>query len=244
VVFLVQGLDAGVNPRRIERSLAAVHAGGAEPAVVLTKADLHPDPDAALAEARAAAASAPVRSANGKTGLGVAEIAALLAGGRTGVFVGPSGAGKSTLVNAILGGEVQAVGSVRESDRRGRHTTTSRRLFPLPGGGAVIDGPGIRELRLWEAEGVAAVFDDVAALAAGCRFSDCRHENEPGCAVAAAVEAGALDPERLASFHKLAAEAAALEARQGGAAARAEKARWRAVSKEIRRFQKWRGDRE
>jgi ribosome biogenesis GTPase len=156
------------------------------------------------------------------------------------VFVGPSGAGKSTLVNALLGAEVQAVEEVRERDARGRHATSGRRLFALESGGAVIDGPGIRELKLWDASGLDGVFDDVAALAAGCRFRDCRHVDEPGCAVREAVEEGRLDPERLESYLKLDAEARSAEARRGGAA-RAEKARWRAVSKEIRRFVRDRG---
>jgi ribosome biogenesis GTPase len=166
----------------------------------------------------------------------VDAIRALLAPGLTGVFVGPSGAGKSTLVNALLGADVQATEEVRERDARGRHATSGRRLFALAGGGAVIDGPGIREVKLWDASGIGEVFDDVAALAAACRFRDCRHEGEPGCAVREAVEAGRLDPERLDSYLKLGAEARAARARRGGAEARAEKQRWRAVSKEIRRL--------
>lgn len=241
VVFLVNPLDAGVNPRRLERTLAAVYAGGAAPAVLLTKPDLAGDVAADLAGAMAAAPGVPVLVASGRTGEGIAEIHALLASGQTGVFLGPSGGGKSTLVNALLGAEVQATAEVREGDRRGRHTTTGRRLFQLDGGGSVIDGPGIRELRLWDGGGVGEAFQDIAELAAGCRFADCAHAGEPGCAVEAAAADGRLDPERLASFHKLGGEARAQEARQGGAAARDEKQRWRAVSKERRRFQKDRG---
>jgi ribosome biogenesis GTPase len=238
LVLIVNGLDAGVNPRRIERTLAAVYASGAEPAVLLTKLDLEDDPDAALEEARAAAQTARVLAVSATTGAGVDDVRALLAPGLTGVFVGPSGAGKSTLVNALLGADVQATAEVRGWDARGRHKTTGRRLFPLPGGGAVIDGPGIRELKLWDPEGIEGAFEDVARLAAGCRFRDCAHEDEPGCAVLAAVEEGRLDPDRLDSLQKLQAEARAAEARRGGAEARAEKQRWRAVSKEIRRFYK------
>jgi len=241
VVLVVNGLDAGVNPRRLERTLAAIHAGGASPAIVLTKPDLAEDAAGALGEAAASAPGVPVLLASGRTGEGLDALRALLAPGRTGVFTGPSGAGKSTLVNALLGEAVQATGEVREADRRGRHVTAGRRLFSLAGGGAVIDGPGIRELRLWDGAGVAEAFQDVAELAASCRFSDCAHEGEPGCAVLEAVEAGRLDPDRLESLHKLTREIRAQERKQGGAAARAEKQRWRSIHKELRRFQKDRG---
>jgi ribosome biogenesis GTPase / thiamine phosphate phosphatase len=236
VAFLVAGLDAGVNPRRLERTLAAVHAGGIEPVVALTKADLCPDPVAAAAEATAVAGAAPVVIVSGLTGDGVEALRSLLAPGRTGVFVGASGAGKSTLANALLGAAVQETGEVRAGDRRGRHVTTGRRLLVVPSGGAVVDGPGIRELRLWDGAGIDEVFDDVAALAAGCRYRDCRHAGEPGCAVAAAVLAGHLAPERVESLHKLAREAAAQEARQDGAAAAAQKRRDKALSRTIRRL--------
>jgi ribosome biogenesis GTPase / thiamine phosphate phosphatase len=241
LVLVVQGLDEGAHPRRLERTLAAVHASGAEPAIVLTKPDLVDDPRAALAEAEAVAGGAPVLAASGVTGAGVGDVARLLAAGRTGVFVGPSGAGKSTLVNALLGRAAQETAPVRAHDARGRHTTTNRRLFVLPEGGAVIDGPGIRELRLWDADGLEAAFDDVAALAAGCRFRDCRHAGEPGCAVAAAVEAGALDPGRIENRRKLEREAALQEARRDGAAARAERQRWKGIRKELRRVYRDRG---
>ncbi|HEX9050602.1 MAG TPA: ribosome small subunit-dependent GTPase A [Anaeromyxobacter sp.] len=244
LVFVVHGLDAGVKARRLERELAAVHASGARPVVVLAKADLADD-EAEVAEfaeeAAEAAGGAIVLAASGKTGAGVDALRALLAPGRTGVFVGPSGAGKSTLVNALLGAVVQAVEEVRERDARGRHATTGRRLFALAGGGAVIDGPGIRELKLWDASGLAEVFDDVGTLAAACRFRDCRHEDEPGCAVRVAVEDGRLDPERLGSYRKLGAEARSAEARRAGAA-RAEKARWRGVARERRRLNRGRGE--
>jgi ribosome biogenesis GTPase / thiamine phosphate phosphatase len=243
LVFVVQGLDEGAHPRRLERTLAAVHASGAAPAVILTKPDLVGDPGAALAEAAAVAAGAPVLAASGLTGEGVDAIARLLAPGLTGVLVGPSGAGKSTLVNALLGASVQETAPVRAHDARGRHTTTGRSLFPLPTGGAVIDGPGIRELRLWEADGLEAAFDDVAALAGGCRFRDCSHAGEPGCAVAAAVEGGVLDPARLENLHKLEREAAFQELRRDGATARAERQRWKPIRKELRRMYRDRGRR-
>lgn len=243
LVLVVQGLDEGPNPRRLERTLAAVLAGGGEPTLILTKPDLAADLAAARAEAAAAVPGAQVLVASGLTGEGVTEIARLLAPGRTGVFVGPSGAGKSTLVNALLGAEVQRTAEVRARDARGRHATAGRRLFALPGGGAVIDGPGIRELRLWDRSGLEPAFADVAALAAACRFRDCRHEGEPGCAVAAAVEAGDLDGVRVESLRKLEREADLQAARREGSAAQAERQRWKAIRREQRRFQRDRGRR-
>lgn len=240
-VLLVQPLDAGPNPRRLERTLAAVRASGAEPAVLLAKADLADDPDAARAEAEAVSGDAPVLLVSAFRPGGLEPVRALVPAGATAALIGPSGAGKSTLLNALAGADLQATAEVA-ADRRGRHTTTGRRLVPLPGGGVLVDGPGIRELKLWDDAGLEATFDEVAAAAARCRFSDCRHQGEPGCAVAEAVAAGTIDPARVESLHKLRREATALAARQrGSAAAQEEKARWRAISREIRRFQKQRG---
>jgi ribosome biogenesis GTPase len=202
VVFVVSSLNREWSARRLERYLAVAWAGGARPVVVLNKADLDADPAAAERRAAAVAGGAPV-------------------------FVGSSGVGKSTLVNALLGRAAQATAAVRAGDDRGRHTTVGRHLLVVPaGGGVVIDTPGLRELQPWDAEaGLARAFDDVAGLAGACRFRDCRHRGEPGCAVAAAVAAGELAPERLANHFKLAAEAAWLAARAGdGAAERARKA--------------------
>jgi ribosome biogenesis GTPase len=241
VALVVQGLDAGVAPRRLERTLAAVHATGALPAVVLTKPDLVTAPEQLRDEAAAIAPGVPVLLASGRTGQGVDELRALVPPGTTGVLLGPSGAGKSTLLNALLGREAQAVGDVREGDRRGRHTTTGRALLEVPGGGLLIDGPGIRELKLWDGEGLDAVFEELAALAGACRFRDCRHEGEPGCAVAAAVEDGRLDPARLSSFHKLEREVEAYQARRERSAAAVEKERWRAVSRLQRQHKRLRG---
>jgi len=146
-------------------------------------------------------------------------------------------------VNALLGAEVQATGEVRERDGRGRHVTTSRRLFPLPGGGSVVDGPGIRELKLWDAGGIARTFEEVAAVAARCRFTDCRHEDEPGCAVREALARGELDEERLEGFRKLEQETTVQAARRGQAEPRAEKKRWeKDVARERRRLNKDRGE--
>jgi ribosome biogenesis GTPase len=236
VVFVVQGLDQGSNPRRLERTLAAVHAGGAEPVIVLTKPDRAEDLAAALAEARAAAPAVEVEVASGLTGEGVDALAARLRPDRTGVLVGPSGAGKSTLTNALLGREAQRTAPVRATDDRGVHTTSGRELFPLPGGGALVDGPGIRELRLWDASGLDAAFEDLVAIAARCRFRDCSHGAEPGCAVREAIADGRIDAARVESHRKLALELARQAERREGGAARAERARWKAVSKEIRRL--------
>jgi len=246
VVFLADALDgAGDLERRIERSVAAVLAGGAEPVVLLTKCDLTDDLEPFLEAARAAAPGADVVPVSARSGLGLGEIRAHLASGRTGAFMGPSGGGKSTLVNSLLGAEVQATGEVREHDRRGRHVTTSRRLFPLPGGGSVVDGPGIRELKLWDAGGLHGAFEDLSELAARCRFADCRHEGEPGCAVAEALQRGDVDEARLESFRKLQREAEAHEARKGGPAAREQrKRREKEASRAMRRFQRDRGDRD
>jgi ribosome biogenesis GTPase len=239
LVFVAQGVDGGVKPRRIERTVAAVRASGAEPVVLVTKLDLldlPEDREAVREEARAAAGTAPVAAISAATGEGVGAVRALLAPGRTAVFVGPSGAGKSTLVNALLGAEVQETEEVRPRDARGRHRTTARRLFLVPGGGAVIDGPGVRELKLWDPEGIEAAYEDVVALAARCRFRDCRHEGEPGCAVREAVEEGALDAARVAGLRKLEIEARAAAGRQGGHAAQETRRRAKALSRAIRRF--------
>src|SRR5690606_36729750 len=196
-------------------NLTLAWESGARPVVVLTKIDRCPDRAAIEAAVREAAGETPVHLVSNLTGEGIDELSAHLVPGETVVLVGVSGVGKSSLVNRWLGEEVQAVGEVRETDQKGRHTTTHRQLFVLPSGALVIDTPGVRELALWEGEkGIEAAFPDVIELGQGCRFSDCRHESEPGCAVRAAVEAGELDAERLAAWRKLAAELEAIERRQ------------------------------
>lgn len=240
VAFVVQGLDEGPNPRRLERTLAAVHAGGAEPVIVLTKPDRAEDLAAALAEARAAAPGVEVEVASGLTGEGVAALAAHLLPDRTGVMVGPSGAGKSTLANALLGRDAQRTAPVRACDDRGVHTTSGRELFPLPGGGALVDGPGIRELRLWDASGLDATFEDLAAIATRCRFRDCSHGAEPGCAVREAIADGRIEAARVESHRRLALELERQAERREGGAAVAERERWKTVSKERRRLSRGR----
>ncbi len=206
-VFVVCGLDQDFNPRRIERYLLLVKGSGAQAVVVLTKADHAGDvPGAVATIAGLASAEVPVRAVNAREPDSVAALRPWLQPGNTVVMVGSSGAGKSTLTNSLAGRELMKTGEVRGTDSRGRHTTTHRALIPLPGGACLIDTPGMRELKPTGEEDVADNFSDVEALALQCRFRDCRHLKEPGCAVLAAVEVGHLDPQRLANYRKLTIE--------------------------------------
>jgi len=216
-VFVVSGLDADFNPRRIERYLVLVQGSGAQAVVVLTKADKAQDeaPGAgmstvadAMAALRDSAGDTPVVALNAKDRDSVAALDTWLQAGRTVVLVGSSGAGKSTLTNTLLGVERMKTGEVRESDDRGRHTTTHRALIALPSGACLIDTPGMRELKPTGEEAIADSFADIEDLAAQCKFRDCRHETEPGCAVRAALEAGTLTRERLGNYRKLGGEVA------------------------------------
>jgi ribosome biogenesis GTPase len=206
-VFVVCGLDADFNPRRIERYLLLVGGSGVQPVVVLTKQDKDgADVEAALHELRAL--DAPVLHVNAKDRTSVAALEPWLGAGQSIVLVGSSGAGKSTLTNTLLGVEKMKTGTVRAGDDRGRHTTTHRALIALPSGTCLIDTPGMRELKPTGEEDVAESFADIEALAAECRFNDCRHLKEPGCAVRAAVERGEIDAQRVANYLKLGAEVA------------------------------------
>lgn len=200
VVFVVAALDPEVNLRRLERTLAVAWESGAVPAVVLTKPDRSPDPEAAVAAVQRVALGVDVAVVNGLTGDGVEPLRGCLAGDRTAVLVGASGAGKSTLANLLLGDPDRlAIGEVRDVDRKGRHTTVTRELVGLPGGGVLIDTPGLRGLDVWDvSDGVSAAFAEVDELAAGCRFRDCRHAAEPGCAVV-----GQVDADRLRNWRHL-----------------------------------------
>ncbi|MBN1426110.1 ribosome small subunit-dependent GTPase A [Candidatus Fermentibacteria bacterium] len=206
--FIVTGLDHEFNPRRIERYAVTAWDSGATPVLVLNKTDVCLDVEAAVHRASDAAPGVAVVPVSARDGSGLDSLAAYLSPGITVVLLGSSGVGKSSLVNRLAGTDMQAVAEVRQDDSRGRHTTTSRDLIVLPDGALLIDTPGLRELQLMaDDEGVDAAFDDVARLADGCRFADCRHDHEPGCAVKRAVEAGEIHPSRLASYHKLQREA-------------------------------------
>ncbi len=232
VAFLTASLNTDFNPRRLERYLAAAWQSGAEPVIVLTKADICRDPAGPLAEVDTIAFGAPVHLVSALTGEGLQALAAYFAPGRTVVLVGSSGVGKSTLVNALAGQEVMSTGAIREADDHGRHTTSHRELFLLPGGGLILDTPGMRELGLWDAEGgVGAAFGDLEALAANCRFSDCGHTNEPGCAVRAARASGELDEGRWRGWLKLQRELAFEQAKENPALRAERRRRWVQIAK-------------
>jgi ribosome biogenesis GTPase len=211
VVFVVSAFGADLNVRRLERYLAAGWESGARPVIVLNKCDLAVEVEPALAEVEAVAFGVPVHAVSALDGLGVSELAPYVGAGTTVALLGSSGVGKSSLLNRLLGRERQQVQSIRD-DGKGRHTTTHRELVLLPGGGLVLDTPGMRELGLWAVgSGVDETFADLAGLAADCRFADCAHETEPGCAVRAAIAEGLLDEERLESYRKLQREIERLE---------------------------------
>lgn len=219
VVLLVMGLDRDFNLNRLERFSVMAWESGAEPVVVLTKADLLADENAvaeACAEVEARLPGLSVVALSALRCSGLAALAPWLRPGRTLALLGSSGAGKSTLANALLGEERLLTGAVRDADGRGRHTTTRRELLTLPGGALLLDNPGVREIQLWAEtdQGLEDAFDDIATLAAGCRFGDCRHQGEPGCAVQAAVRSGKLPAARLESYFKLERELSSLELRQ------------------------------
>src|SRR6056297_2833500 len=215
VVFLVHALGSPPSPRRLERELVLAFDSGAEPVVVLTKTDLVDDPEPGRVALADVALGVPVLLASGVTGAGIAEIGRYAEGNRTLTFLGASGVGKSTLVNALLGSDRMATSAVRVGDQRGRHTTVAAELLPLPGEGWLIDTPGVRAVSLWlSGNGIERAFADVFDLMDHCRFRDCKHDREPGCAVQAAIADGSLDPIRLTSLERLVEEEAALEEEQ------------------------------
>ncbi len=240
--LLVTGLDGDFNPRRIERYLTLAIEAGAEPVVVLSKADLCADLAGAVREATRIARGRRVAAISSLSDEGVAALGGVIAPRRTFVLLGSSGAGKSTLLNRLAGEERLRTGTVRESDSRGRHTTTHRELIVLASGAILIDTPGMRELQLWAGrEALDETFDEIAELATRCRFGDCSHRVEGGCAVRQALEAGELDPARWENYRKLQGEIRRHELLADHTAAAAEKAKWKAIHKAVRVQYKLRG---
>jgi ribosome biogenesis GTPase len=234
IAFIVTSLGPDFEPRRIERYLVTIWESGAVPEVVLTKADRLEDPFAQVAEVEAVALGVRVHVVSGLTGQGCDELRARLQPGITAVLLGSSGVGKSTLVNRFVGSERMAVKETRVDDDEGRHTTVHRELIELPGGGIVIDTPGIRELQLWDSGGIEEAFADVEALAAECRFNDCTHATEPGCAVNAALASGELTAERYGSWVKLQRELRAIAVRSDFRLRREEKRKWMLRARDAR----------
>jgi ribosome biogenesis GTPase len=240
VIFLVTSLNNELKLRRLERYLATAWESGATPVILLTKSDLTDEAEARRAEVESIAFGVPVHVLSSLTGEGLEDLPAYFEGNRTGVFLGSSGVGKSTLINGLAGAELQATAAIRESDDRGRHTTIRRELIVLPDGGVVIDTPGMRELQLWESdEGMDTAFADVAELITQCRFSDCSHEQEPGCAVRMALADGSLDRARWDSYTHLQRELRALEIKLDKRLKSEERKKWRARERQQRRPKKW-----
>ena len=243
VVFIVTSLNEDLNLRRLERYLILARESGAQPAVLLTKSDLARGPEEARAAVEAVAADVPVHVLSSLSGEGLDAVRAYLRPGVTAALLGSSGVGKSTLVNTLAGTELLETQELR-GDGQGRHTTVRRELVQLPGGALVIDTPGMRELQLWVAdEALEETFDDVTSLFEHCRFSDCSHESEPGCAVKAALADGTLAQERWDSYLKLEAELAHLERRLDKRAQAEERKRWRALSRFQREASRTKGRR-
>lgn len=231
--FIVSSLNLELNSRRLERYVALARNGGVTPVILLTKADLCADPETFVSEVATATPGVAVHTMSVWLGQGLEALAPYLASGKTCVLLGSSGTGKSTIVNCLLGAEVLRVLPVRESDDRGRHSTTHREMLRLPGGAFLIDTPGLREIQLWNGDEdgrLEQAFGDIASLSAACRFKDCRHQTEPGCAVRAAVAEGALEAGRLASYTKLQRELSFLERKRDKLARAEHKKKYSAVN--------------
>jgi ribosome biogenesis GTPase / thiamine phosphate phosphatase len=234
VAFVVTSLGPELEPRRIERYLVTIWESGAVPEIVLTKADRLEDPWPLVAEVEAVALGVPVHVVSALTGQGCDSLRARFGPGTTAVLLGSSGVGKSTLVNRFAGRELMAVTETRADDDEGRHTTSHRELIELPGGGMVIDTPGIRELQLWDGDGIDEAFSEIDELAGACRFNDCTHASEPGCAVSAALASGELPRERYESWRKLQRELRAIAIRHDARLRRDERRKWQLITREAR----------
>jgi ribosome biogenesis GTPase len=244
IVLVVESVERGPNPRRIERAVALSWDAGATPVVVLTKTDLVTDVPAAVERAREGAPFVEVLALSAVGGEGIDELRSRFGVGVTAVMLGPSGVGKSTLINTLLGERRMAVARVRSGDAKGRHTTTRRELVVLPSGGCLIDTPGVRELGLWLTEdAVGMAFPEIEDAAEGCRFRDCRHESEPGCAVRAAVDTGEIDQRRLDSYHRLRREAEHLDRRLDPSRRHVLRARERSFGKMVKEVKRLKGGR-
>lgn len=230
LVFIATAADTDFNLRRIERLLTVAYQSGGAPLIVLTKVDVN-SPDPYEAELETIAAGVPVVAVSSRSGAGIEAVRLRLSRGKTAVLIGSSGVGKSSLINRLLGEEVLRTADVHKSGQ-GRHTTSHRQLLKVPGGGLIIDTPGLREIQLWAgADALAEVFDDIEALARDCRFTDCRHEAEPGCAVLGALENRTLDANRFASYRKLQRELRAIEVRADVRLQIEERRKWKAIHK-------------
>jgi ribosome biogenesis GTPase / thiamine phosphate phosphatase len=240
-VFIISGLDGGrnFNLRRIERYLTLAWSSGATPVIILNKVDLCSDAAQFIQNVEGIAPSLHVHAVSARQRLGLAVLRSYLTQGQTVAFLGSSGVGKSSLINALLGAEKQEIGEVRPDDRMGRHTTTRREMILLPAGGIMVDTPGMREIQMWAGEDdLQGAFQDIEMLAAECRFSDCSHNAEPGCAVKAGIARGDLDPTRLASYHKLQNELNYVAAREDQSTRAYEKQKWKPIAKWVKEIQK------
>ncbi|RIJ67889.1 ribosome small subunit-dependent GTPase A [Rummeliibacillus sp. TYF005] len=235
-VFLVMSLNKDFNLRRLERYLIAAYDSGANPIIVLTKKDLCEDPSEYVDQVETIAFGVPIYTVSSLTGEGIDLLQQLLSDGKTGALLGSSGVGKSSLTNALCEEKVMSVQTIRTNDDKGRHTTTHRELFQLPTGGLLIDTPGMREFQLWNnSDSLDSSFNDIETLAQHCRFRDCEHKKEPGCAVKAAIEEGTLEKDRYDSYFKLKRELAFIERKANTQAQLAERSRGKNTSKQIKK---------
>lgn len=240
LIFIVMGMDGDMNPRRLERYLVMVSGTGASPVVILNKSDVLEDPGRIPGEIADICMGVPVHLISAMNADGLDPVREYLTQGVTIAMVGSSGAGKSTLINALIGNELQITGEVREADSKGRHVTTSRELFLIPGGGMVIDNPGIREIQLFTDESsITEAFPDIEKFASGCRFKDCNHDSEPGCRVKDALQNGELSSSRYQNYMKMKKEVRYLMTRADSSSEAVEKKKWKPIMKGMKGYYKY-----